>query len=504
MATNLTQNAFDKLAHIIGDDNDIPDFAPRFGTLSTSRNQAQLEQALSKLTTVSQDRDSYYRDLELVRDHYLVRLVVDVIAEDIFVDTPEGYKIDVECTTNSQYDKELKNLFDELSIPELVGNIAHDLIFHGEYSFYVENEGEDKGITKIKDSFEAGQILGIYNSDVPVAFYARDSKKNYTLVPNKNIFHIVCDPRKIALKIDNYRTTLNSPDLKNYPKVRVGRSVIHSALSKLKELMTKEFIDMMLDLAAVTRPTIVGISLPDSVGPKEIVEITRKYEKMLNENGMGAFDSKDPLKAVTAMMEKGVRIRVLPEFSNKGSISKMEINDQLKSDPSSKEDIRELRNTILATIGVPDELIFGDSESKRSTLKRYVRYAKKIKAFQRSIARALSILCVNHISTKYNDSDFNESDVVVSIYNPTNLEELDDLEGTEMAIQNASSVIRLLEDYTRQMMNLKEIDPEGKTFDTTELTAYIKKLLKNAGSMAHSILVDPEENQSNEQSDANS
>lgn len=86
---------------------------------------------------------------------------------------------------------------------------------------------------------------------------------------------------------------------------------------------------------------------------------------------------------------------------------------------------------------------------------------------------------------------------MISIYNPTNLEELDDLEGTELAIQNATSVLGLVEQLLSKVQAIREEGAE-EFVDVKEIKNFIHKLLKNTGSMAHNIFKTDEEDTSKE------
>lgn len=455
--------------------------------LDDFRVDTAMRDIVDSLTNIKNSRSGYYHALDRLYSHYLCKLVIDVMSDDILRDTSQETLIEVKVKGNEKYDRDAKDLFEDFSIPALVDDILHDYLYYGEYPLWVETK-DGEGVVDIVDKFDPKDVIGVYESRKPIAFYYLDEvSREYQFANPRNILHFVNNSRKVRIKLSetvpySVRKALGSPI------VRTGRSVIWSAIDKLQELNLKEKISLISGLTSLSRPTLVGLQLPASMAPDDIISVTQKYEKLLN--NIPELITPDQEVALNELSQRASQIKVLPSFSDKGSLDKLRLNEELK-DPIEKSDITDSRELVLSTIGVPSEFIFEDpGDSKRSNLRRYTRYTKKIKSHQKSIARALKLLVLTHLSVKHGDLELNEDDIEVTLYNPTNIEEIDDLEGTELALSTVQSVLRTLDDVKR---TADVLDGDNEWFDKNELLRYMQRNLKDSGSRAHKVIKIPGE-----------
>lgn len=437
----------------------------------------------SKVRTIKNERTSYYRTLDSLYENDLCRTIIDVMSDDILRDTSQKIMISVSVPDNEEYDEELNALFDRLSIPDLVDDIIGDYLYFGEYSVGIRTE-EGEGVVKILDNYESRDVIGIYDGRIPVAFYCFNSNTNsYDYVHPSRMIHFINTSKKIRINAGSGPIGKAVSDIIESPVIRSGRSVIWSAKDKIQELIMKEKSRLAACIASYSRPSMVGINLPVNMSASDMNATVNKYEDALNT--LPDIVNPGSQISVSDLISKTSRVKVLPNIGgDKGSLNKISLNDELK-DQSGPDDIRQDRSNILSCLGIPPELVLDQAmDGKRSTLKKYGRYNRRIKAHQRSISRALRYMCVTHLAIKYNDENISESDVEVTLYNPSNLEEIEDLEGTELAVNSLSQVTTSMSTLNTTLSELAKCP----WIDKLQLVMYAKKILGDSGSGAQDII----------------
>lgn len=477
----------------------LPAAAPK---LSDYQKTSTVRDLINVVSVVGTNRDSYFQSLGAVRESYIVKLILSTLAEDILANSSSRIRIDVN-SKNAAYKRDIEELFETFGVHHIVGDIVEDLIFWGEHSLYTPVES-GVGIVDIQDLYQPGQVIGIYQGTLPRAFYVRDSRGDYHFESNKNITHFVNNSQKIRLSFTPQTNSYSgSMFFGSYhevikelgsPVIRVGRSAIWPALDKIKELITRERILMLQEVIGLSRPQLVSVSLPPSTTDDEIITICKRYESYLN-NVVKIGSGEDPLAMLDKIAETASRVKVVPGFTDKGDINKLQINEDLGTSPEDREVIVSLRQEVLECAGIPPELVFGQGEdSVRSSLKRYSRYGRKVKNFQYAISRALTMLSVKHLAYKYQNFEISESDIEITMYNPTNIDELDDLEGSELVLSNVNSIIDTVSKYSEALAVLQET--EG--VDASALRKVIGQILKDAGSRVADVFLTEEEREKDE------
>ena len=87
-----------------------------------------------QLQTTSLMRESYFRELALYRNNYVVNAVYDIISNDIIQDNTSSEALTVYCPTDKEVEEELRKLFNKLGVVEILQAILPDLLHYGSYT----------------------------------------------------------------------------------------------------------------------------------------------------------------------------------------------------------------------------------------------------------------------------------------------------------------------------------------------------------------------------------
>lgn len=522
---------------------------------------------LDSITRISQDRLSYFKVLKEFEGHYLISAISDVVFDEVFKDTGEGVRIEVECEVE-KYQDEIEDFISSHDLPLLLEDCFPHLLLFGEYSFKVESgttevevleepksgtfggvtvhqssnnprdeikpnykdekeeatsalinpespsNGDGVGITKLVDEYYSGEVTAVYDGASPVGFFRIPAIRNLMesgtsrsgadsiRSPMSNIltnaeelgigevFHLSLGGSKIKINLDQ-----ESKELMNTPSLRVGRSYFWSAIDRLQILKFKEIADAAIDLSQLTRPTLVGVAIPQTESGNKALPWIQKMEKLLNS---GSQDPSEKLRGVGGIASglskvMSSRIKVVPTFPNgKGTPEKLGIEDQIK-DNGLAEKIREERDLILQILGMPPELVYNsEKRGDQSTHKLYSRLSKRIKQIQRGLGRSISQLLTHHIALKYGDLEISEHDFTVKFEFGSQMEDVDDAEALGYVLDNVKSVLQVIEDLNRSGVFGEDEDGEPKNapVDSEEILNYIKSEMKKSGSESWKIFGD--------------
>lgn len=445
------------------------------------KQQEYYSNIVASLLSVKKERDDFYNSLTQIQNFYLVQLVIDVISDDSLTeDTLTGTMINVEvvdCENSKKYTEDLKQLFSDFSIPSMMEDIMEEFLLYGEYSLEMKVQ-KGVGITDILDTVLPGEIIALYESGFPKIFYKLDVDR-YEAYPVSSFAHFCMDAKKIKVKLP--RKFKNDSELSKVllsPMFRVGRSIFYSCLDKIKEIYMLEKALSASSFYNLTSGNIISISVPTSMQVNDMLEITQKYESLLNSSSMTTFDIND-INQVTRAIQESFKVKVIPSFSEKGGLEKIDVMNQNQSKQDLTNSLRDSRELVIQTLGIPVETIFGDGgSSRRSALKQYVRYAKKIKVIQRAIQRGLKQICMNHIAYKYDDANIKADSILINMYSDTNIDEIDNLEGIQLITQSLKDFLELLS----SVKDSTALDFAEKDFiDSEKFLDYFKTTLKSVG-----------------------
>lgn len=441
--------------------------------LSLYQNESDYyQQILNGFLNIRQDRDSIYKEIEQFRNYYFVTLALDVICDDVLTDSNTGSVIDVSSDI-PELDKELKRFMEEFDVVNLIEDILPEMLLYGEYALGTTVES-GKGIIEIVDSVTPSDFVALYDSQLPRAFWIRDAD-SFKVAPVRDFAHFCINSRK--LRVDSAQRAPKDLKMRS-PFYRIGRSVIWSGIDKLKELMLLEKVSAANSVSSLTRPNIIGLSLPNSTAPNELVDITKRYENMLNANSRqqtsAGMQGANPMDKLSGMIQDSSRVKVVPIFSDKGQLDKVDLNQGDKS-MDLLPLIRDYREVAATALGIPSELLFGEVGNRRAALKQYARYSRKITTIQRAITRGLQQLCLNHLVNKFQDTRIRLSDVKVDMRSNLSVDELSNLEGIELQLSSINELHRLAQEMYTSDLNMKH-RINGEAFAN-----YVKSALGDVG-----------------------
>ena len=156
------------------------------------------------------------------------------------------------------------------------------------------------------------------------------------------------------------------------------------------------------------------------------------------------------------------------------------------SSPNAKLDvlpnITDSREVAAQSVGIPPELLFGEVGNRRAALKQYARYSRRVKSIQRALVSGLKQLALNHLAHKTMKDDISLDEILVDMRSNINIDELDNLEGTELVISSITELNNLVELIHESPLDLKEY------IDKEEYVKHIKSTLKSIGFKAYNII----------------
>ena len=405
---------------------------------------------MAKFTKAVNDRVGYYRISQEMRMFYLAYAVLRLVTSDVLNPDKNGEIVEM-SSPNPKYQEKLAEFQANIDIDSVVKNFALDLIDYGEYTLRLQVI-PGKGVVKIFDDMIQTSIVALYEEGVPV---------NFLLYENGNFFvkdacdyaHFVVGPNKERIKTNCSMETGSAwVDTDRLPEsvknvipdyIRVGMPFFWGVVQKMRELMILDNLIPALKLNQITASKLVAVKIPAGADPKMVQATLMKYRNVLNQR-QGLNISQGTI-SMADIIEVADRIEVLPDFSDeKGSLEALNIRDDQTVDDLLKA-IEDMRKTILSSMGIPYELIFGGGSSaggeggdnsRANEIRRNGRYVRMLAEIQRSIGLGLRQLALTHLINS-GETKATLADVEVLFKNSfVDLSELEKLEynSTKLAI----------------------------------------------------------------------
>jgi hypothetical protein len=223
----------------------------------------------------------------------------------------------------------------------------------------------------------------------------------------------------------------------------------------------------MLPLARIlqmNKSTVVGVQLGQSMMTKSVIEACREYERYLNSQS-----STGPNMDINSVISQVGKFKVIPILGDKGSIvaqTGAEIHD---NSATAMQDIMDIRNSIVSSVGLLPSYIFGGLEGTAESLKAYVRYLRKLDSIQKSIIHGLKHLSLIELSSR----GINEavpSDISIVFANNISMANIERLEFLDI-------LVGLLNNYTTFINTLSNDPNTADYIDKVEMLSFIKKKL---------------------------
>lgn len=441
----------------------------------------KLAGALSSIySKVSQNRSAVIAELDKAKSSYMVDVIISQFVEDALAPEVITDKVLTITSSNKQALKEIEQLQTRIDFNKIAKLIAYDILLYGEY--IMSTRIDDKiGLEDVVDDVDQATVIALTKND-DVNGYLTLGRDNH----NKMMGLEIKDPRefikfsygfnKIRIRlVDEISFDQSKKDqLKNLPThVRIGKSLIHTNLSKIKELELLEALVPATKLAKLTQGSVIGVQMPVTSDITEMFKSTKKIEQLLNKR-VGLNTSTNEL-SIEKILDQAARIKVVPVLGDKGTLQKFDYKMDEPDDMLAS--IEELRKTICSSAGIPYEIIFGgEGDSKGELLKRYARYLRRLKNIQRAIADGIYQMVYIHLVAK--NIDFKPSDIKVDFRNK--LIEIDSLDRLEFLDSLTGYVERLWSFFTEQLAKDANDEDSGNV-DRVKLLEFIAEQFTQAG-----------------------
>jgi hypothetical protein len=364
---------------------------------------------------------------------------------------------------NRDVQKAIDRLEDLFHFDSFVEQMAYEALTYGEYYIRLDVDNQQKkGITGWYDDvqqeevvpyFESGQLLGYIrqNSDIKV-------KKDVTLTPAYNYGRFSFGTRKVMIRLQGIDRIIDSMAGKGSKDgtraVKIGNPIFYGLVDKIKDLMLLESLVPAGRLSQLSSSNLVGVTVPGSYPVKEANDFARTVEGMINDKV--SISSSGLVTAADIIATAGAT-KVIPVFGDKGQLQKFDYKaDNMRDALSEVNDIRQI---ICDSIGIPKELLFGESgtESKKEFLRRYARYLRKIRTLQFCIIEGVKNLII--IDLLNSGVSFKESDIDITFVKAiVEIDNLDSLEYIDASIQALTNLHTFISNVNLDEKALFEID----------------------------------------------
>ena len=406
---------------------------------------------VASFTKIQSDRKEFQADFAPLKNFYLVDVITQQLVEDALspdITTNEVIEI---SSTNADYAQKLRELQDTLDFDAIASDVAEELVHRGEYSYKLTVDKE-KGVTDVADDVDQDRIAALYNKGIPEHFLVQsEDGRKLEMVPGYQYAHFCFSSRKIRLNLKTAFFHKQEAEIPaNFPKLaKVGRPFFYGVCHKLKELQLLEMLVPASRLAEMSRGSLVGVQVPTGTAPKEAFDVMRSYERILNSGNQLAEQLGQSGEAVGAkiqdILSAASKIKAVPIFGERGTLSNL---SDIRANTVGSDiigSVDSLRGTILASVGIPPELVFGGDVSKGELLKRYARYLRRVKSLQSAIASGVKHICYVHLLNS-GIKGINTKDIQVRFRNEfVHIDELEKLEFVDATVSTVTNIVNFID-----------------------------------------------------------
>lgn len=483
--------------------NEMTDFKHK------SHFQSLASHLTSILKNVFNDRESYFAVLDEYRNNYIVNGIYDVVANDIFVDSGSQDFININCD-DEEVERILDDLFRRLNLANVLLSITPDLLHYGSYAL-VPVVDDVKGVIDILDKYEPKNVICVSDGkNLPLVYYiiegltpkgnpystvdglsaapiTRADNKKYKYMSISEIIYFSLDlgyqrlelPKDFMDKIPAKGKDVVDSIVPATLKLKSPQSFIWPAIDKLKETLLLDKLNVLRDVGSVLTPNMVGVPVPDLYDPEELINLTQRYDDLLNNNVVKINNNN-----LDITLQELASVKVIPIVGERSRLENIDIG---RGEPiSNPESLDNSLQKTLNTLGIPLELFNGDSDFETNS-KTNARYAKKIKRIQKNIVRSLKMLCLLHLSVVRPDEVFYEEDIRISLKNNVNIDELENMEAQDLMLASVSNLSNLLDTISGLVEN------SSYEIDYDEVVENIQESFKVLGSKYHTVFKKIEE-----------
>ena len=453
-------------------------------------------------TKVNDDRKDVLKSVDKVRRFWLVDVILDQIAEDALAPDVSTGEILEAHSDDEAINKEIQYLDNKFDFDGLVSDIITDLLAYGEYYLKTEIEKaplEDKdrsegGLKAIHDTVNQTNVVAVTSAG-KVQKYICGSREKITIAEPADFVKFSIGSKKIRVRLDNEfdfgscKDDALKKELSELPRyVRVGKSVLYSAIPKIRELELLENMIPAAKLSKLSAGTLVGLPMPAGTEIDKLIAAAKKVEGIINRKVAVDMDKQE--LTIENIIAAAGRLKVVPLPGDKGRLEKLDYNSDEPDDLLNS--VEDVRRVITTSVGVPYEIIFdSDGQNKGEVLKRYARYLRKLKSIQKAVSSGVKQIIMIHLSNK--GIKYTKNDIDVNFRNK--LVEIDNLDRLEFT----DTTVNLLESQKRFIFELADKDesPFAAAIDLEKYLPILSEQLRTVGldaviKEADEIVVDPD------------
>lgn len=446
---------------------------------SERENQAISTALTSVFTKLHASKAEYKQAFKDLETYYLVDAIFNQLAEDSLTPDITTGEVVTLTSDNTEIKSALEDLQQKVNLDQIVNDFILDLLQDGDYYLRIKAT-KDVGVEGVYDDVDQNMILALYDKGLPSRFMIKGAKQVKLVAPYQYV-HFVLGKSKLRIKVTDFtgNNITNETDSFRIPNyVRVGRPVLYGVISKIKELLLLEKLIPASKINQLSSGNLVSVAMPGHTTPEKAFEVARQVEQVLNQK-VGLNKSTGEL-SVTDIISTAGRIKVIPAFGDKGALATVDARDSRSVDDLTTN-VKDLRDIILSSVGIPPQLIFGGDSTKADLLKRYARYLRRLKTIQSSIANGLVQLAMIDLVNK--GINANPHDIKVEFKNEiVNIDELDKLEYHDAIIGMSEKILSVLDTMQRSPVLSSAISPE-------EMAKALKSVLDLSSNLSR--IVDP-------------
>lgn len=444
-------------------------------TLTSLKHEAIATTLVSFLTENLQshvrDRQTYFADLEVYENNYIVAGIYDILSNDVLVDTTTNDTIQVSVPDNQKAEEACQKLFERLNITSVLQSILHPLLHYGSYTLRpVVKQG--RGVIDLIDDYMPGQVIALTDSkNQPVMFFVSNQAtlnnfyqtregitQNSTrfqkagplfeFKPISELIHFSLDLNFVKLVLpENETQSIASkvpPEIKHLmPKslrIKTSQSFIYPVLDKLKEVLLLDKLAVYKSIGDILTPSMIGVPVPNGYDPSQVIDLIKRYDELLNSNVQRNLS----LTNVEAVLREMGAVKAVPIVGDRSNLATIDVGRDISANTQGYTEATEASlGRLLSALAIKKEAFGGEAND---SIKTDVRYAKKVKRIQKNLTRPLTWLCLLHLSEVLPDINLKESDIHISLKNNLNLDELENLETLDLMTSSVQSQKTLLED----------------------------------------------------------
>lgn len=459
----------------------------------------------TKLKNENLNRVGYYYELAKLRDNFVTNGIYDIIMNDVFLNTGTENYARIEVPDYPELTDELNGLFEDLNIFSLISDIFPDLLHYGCHSLVPILE-EGVGLVSLLDIYDSYDVIAITDlNNVPLFYFIQENTfksydqsefgrrqssygdtSNYTFKTVKDLvyFSIGTEHTKVSLDenaIKSLKEKLPDEMKERFGygfKIKVPKSFISGSIDKIRETVLMDKIRVYKSIGELMSPTVVGVPVPEVYDLKKLNSITNKFNEIINGRTQRLGTIEDPKFTIQDI----ANVAVIPISGDKGTPQVLDTGKKDRTIPITS--VEESLSQALNTLGIPLDLFLGDQNtSPKDNIRKNARYSKKIKRIQKYIAKSIKVICLLHLSSKYEDIDITINDIDVVLKNNNNADELYNLEPQDLLISSFNNMF--------QMMNAATtfVKDSNYVIDKNMIMESLKEQLESIGSQYSKAIV---------------